>query len=423
MLNAQKLSNEAQRLKALLEYEVLDTDPESSYDEVVNLASLICGTPVAMISLVDESRQWFKAKVGVNLNETERNISFCGHAIHGQEIFEISDATQDSRFSDNPLVTEGLMVKFYAGAPLITPDGHALGTLCVIDQESHSLTPEHKNALTSLAKIVVRELEARKTLKTVKDNFIDLKNLTKVIEDQRTLILSAEKMKLLGEMAGGIAHEVNKPLSEIRTHAGFVMRGLEEGSEIDTADLLERLRKVDETVLKISEITQGMLLFARNETLDEITAVKLSQIIDYSTAMIRGSFTRLGIQLLMEVDDDFTVNCSLQQALQIVSNLLLNAKDAIVDEKDRWIIIGIRKSIVGQFGEIYIKDSGKGIPEGIRNKIMQPFFTTKPAGKGAGLGLSISSTLARAQGGRIEVDYDSLHTCFVLSLPLRAHKG
>src|SRR5688572_14099891 len=154
--------NEVKRLKVLWQYDVLDTVPEEVFDDLTDLAAHICEAPIALISLVDEKRQWFKSRVGVSARETTRDISFCAHAILQSGLFIVSDATKDPRFKHNPLVTGPQKIRFYAGVPLKTPDGYALGTLCVLDKKARQLRPEQKRALMVLARHVETQLELRR---------------------------------------------------------------------------------------------------------------------------------------------------------------------------------------------------------------------------------------------------------------------
>ena len=161
--------SEKKRLSVLWQYEVLDTVPEEVFDDLTELAAWICEAPIALISLVDEKRQWFKSKVGTSVNETSRDISFCTHAINQADLFIVPDATLDTRFANSPLVTSEPKIRFYAGAPLITPDGYALGTLCVIDKVPRNLRPEQQQALRILARHVVSQLELRRRAKELGD--------------------------------------------------------------------------------------------------------------------------------------------------------------------------------------------------------------------------------------------------------------
>src|SRR5262245_3853202 len=158
---------ESSRLQSLQEYKIVGTDPELEYDQVVFLASHICDTPIALITLIDEYRQWFKAKVGISINETARDIAFCSHAIMQRELFVVPDATADPRFANNPLVLEEPKIRFYAGMPLITPEGAALGTVCVVDQVPRDLSENQQEALRALAHQVVAHLELRRTRDTL----------------------------------------------------------------------------------------------------------------------------------------------------------------------------------------------------------------------------------------------------------------
>jgi anti-sigma regulatory factor (Ser/Thr protein kinase) len=160
---------ERERLAALRAYRILDTEPEGAFDDLVMLASQICGTPVALISLVDSDRQWFKARTGTTIQETERGVAFCAHAIRHHGVFEVEDAATDERFKDNPFVIGEPRIRFYTGAPLVTPEGHAIGTICVIDRHPRKLAPDQIEALEALQRQVVAQLELRKSLHELRD--------------------------------------------------------------------------------------------------------------------------------------------------------------------------------------------------------------------------------------------------------------
>lgn len=179
--------NERERLAALERYQVLDSTAEKEFDDLTSLAAHICGTPIALISLVDAHRQWFKSKVGVDVTETPRDVSFCGHCIQLPHLMEIPDAREDFLFYDNPLVAGESGICFYAGMPLATADGHNLGTLCVMDWVPHQLTPSQREALARLGRQVMNQMELRLT----RQRLIAADNEMREMEERARLILEA----------------------------------------------------------------------------------------------------------------------------------------------------------------------------------------------------------------------------------------
>jgi len=188
-------SDESSRLAALQRYRILDTEPERAFDDLVLLASQICGTPMALITLIDAERQWFKARVGITLRETARSISFCSHAIKQHGLFIVPDAKDDDRFRDNPFVRTEPGIRFYAGAPLVTPDGYALGTICVIDQVPRTLTPDQTEALEALRRQVQSQLELRLNLIALED----------ALEARDRAVV--EQDRLVAELRSALDHE------------------------------------------------------------------------------------------------------------------------------------------------------------------------------------------------------------------------
>lgn len=256
MIAAPLPDNEDQRLAALQAYQVLDTVAEEEFDDLVKLASQICGVPISLVSLIDTSRQWFKARTGLDAPETSREVAFCAHAILQDDIFEVPDAAADERFADNPLVTGHPDIRFYAGMPLTTPDGFNIGTLCVIDTVPRQLTDQQRFALKTLGRQVISQMELRIKLQNVQESYeqmaaqeeelrqnmeelmamqeaLEQKNdalqkvLTELQETQAQLIHN-EKMATLGQLVANVAHEINTPLGAIRASASNISHLLDQ---------------------------------------------------------------------------------------------------------------------------------------------------------------------------------------------------
>jgi signal transduction histidine kinase len=180
--------NETDRLSALYALDILDSAPEQDFDDIVALAANVCGTPMSLVTLVDTDRQWFKARVGTDLTETSRDLSFCAHAILGKDLLVVPDASKDARFADNPTVDMEGGIRFYAGAPLITSDGYALGTLCVIDNQSRNVDIEQLQALRALARQVTSQIELRRHAIALANTSARLQELERRKDDLAGLI-------------------------------------------------------------------------------------------------------------------------------------------------------------------------------------------------------------------------------------------
>jgi anti-sigma regulatory factor (Ser/Thr protein kinase) len=204
------VANEAERLKALHQYRILDTDPEQAFDDLTLIASQICGVPIAMISLVDEDRQWFKSRIGIEARESSLSVSFCAHAIQQQGIFTVADASKDERFRDNPLVKGDPHIRFYAGAPIVTQDGFALGTLCVIDYVPRQLTDDQNKALMALERQVTAQLELRRNLEELRVALDGIETLSALIP-----LCSACQLNIVIPAENGAMQKVTAGVKEL----------------------------------------------------------------------------------------------------------------------------------------------------------------------------------------------------------------
>ena len=664
--------NEVERLQALKALYILDTPPEDALDEITTLASQICGVPISFISIVAENRQWFKSKVGLEMDETSRDISFCAHAVFDSQTLIIEDTSLDPRFQQNPVVIGSPHIRFYAGAPLILSNGHSIGTLCVFDQVPRKLTAQQITALEILSRQVVLNFEKNKIARdlTIQKNFfssivkvlpelisyiddqyqpifrneaflkwfqltplelqklsieevfgadnfakikphieqvlkghpqnyeltikiesggslldkiihatyipdldndkkvrgffsvisdmteiraneikvirqtqiletafqesqmneqlfrayfenaaigmikldsnlnfldanpaylnmiefnlaeLKFKNLTDVtfpedrqnynstlklssddhiafiryekrsvtktgkviylqisgqsvpiensadyqifmviqdvsalkeaetlLQEQQAKLIQSSKLSALGEMAGGIAHEINNPLAII-TGKLYLLKRLYDVSFPNKNAIFKEIEKIEHTAIRISKIVRGLRVFSRDSSKDPNEIVKVESIISNTISLCSERLTTHGIKIAVDCPAQLKISCRPTDISQILLNLLSNSFDALHTVSEKWIKIKVVDSSHDSI-QIEVVDSGNGIPMEARDKIMQPFFTTKEIGKGIGLGLSVSKGLAQANGGELMLDPDSPQTKFLLRLPLQ----
>mgnify|MGYP000662119166 CR=1 FL=1 len=241
-----------------------------------------------------------------------------------------------------------------------------------------------------------------------------VKHLSEIHRQQKSLIYSS-KMAALGEMAGGVAHEINNPLAMISGRSQ-ILRSMTEGKDISEQELLRGLDKIDVTVTRIVKVIKGLREFSRDADADEFLCNNVHQIVQDTLELCRVRFRNEGIALtIAPFDVELCMECRAVQVSQVLLNLLNNAADAINKSSKKWVELSCVD--LGGLLQFRVKDSGLGIPLAIRNKIMQPFFTTKGPGKGTGLGLSVSLGLVASHGGRLEYDDTEKNTCFFAEFP------
>lgn len=407
--------NEHLRLAELISYNVLDTPAEGEYDDITKIASEICDTPIALVSLIDSDRQWFKSKHGLGANETPRDVSFCGHAIHQNDVLVIEDAFKDVRFADNPLVTGAPVVRFYAGAPLITPSGYGIGTLCVIDHVPRQLTQQQVETLAALSRTIVRSFELRKAQKENTQYIKKLQEASQALIEQQQKMVYSAKMASLGEMAAGLAHEINNPLAIINGKCDSMLAKFSDGS-FDQKEVESAFFKIRNAGTRAEKIMKSLKIFSGDETTLPFENHRFMDIFEEVSNFFSEKAKSKNIPVIVKGNFDFKLNCNRIQIEQVLLNLINNAMDAVANVEKPEIKV-ITKAQDGEV-QIRVQDNGYGIPAEIAEKLMFPFFTTKPVGQGVGLGLSISKGIIESHGGKLEIESLGNPTTFLIRLPV-----
>jgi signal transduction histidine kinase len=399
MIIPEKPHNESERLKALKSYDVLDTLSEREYDQLTLIASQICGCKMSLISLIDEERQWFKARVGLGVSETARELAFCAHAIHEPtKTLVVPDARLDNRFHDNPLVTGDPHLAFYAGVPLVNEDGLALGTLCVLDSEPKVLSESQLNALNALAEQVMALLELRRSK----------------IALEKTLGNLEEKNRELEQFAFIAAHDLKSPLNGISSLTDVLIDSHSERLQQDGVRMLNAIRGSSQ---QLSSLISGLLDYYRLDGANNYanSSIERQELLTQITNLFGGE-TEVEFQFAIQPE---VVNSHGPVLLQVLLNLVGNAIK--YSDKAKTIVrIEMEDNSYGY--RVMVSDNGSGIDSRFHNKLFELFETAATndrfGRRGNGIGLATVKKLVNRIGGSIRFSTEiGKGTTFEFTMP------
>lgn len=377
--------NEEERLKALDSYEIMDSLTQKDFDDITRLASEICNTPISLISFIDANRQWFKSRHGLETTETPREFAFCAHAIlNPTEVFIVPDATKDDRFRHNPLTTGHPNVVFYTGVPLTNPDGHALGTLCVIDSQPRELTANQITALKALANQVMAQLELRRKVKELNTLALELKK-------------SNEYLERFALMA---SHDIKSPLTSIMLTAQLLKSKYHQNLDEKGNQMLDIINSSGHRLLdflnQMLEYSKSYKVLTQNK--DEICVNELIQEV-LKLVSVPDSFR------IETPADIFYIKTSVIALEQVLINLLNNAV-RYNDKPDGFVRLEFEEK--AGFYQFRVSDNGAGIEAKNFDKIFEPMITLNSKDRynksGSGIGLSTVKNLVNSLGGEITVE-------------------
>ncbi|MBK1784611.1 GAF domain-containing sensor histidine kinase [Prauserella cavernicola] len=383
--------DEVHRLAALRALRLLDTPREERFDRITRLTHQVLDAPMALVSLVDLERQWFKSCVGLDQRETPRSVSFCAHALRSDELLEVPDARADPRFADNPMVTGPPHIRFYAGQPISAPSGHRIGTLCVLGGEPRELTPTQRVQLRDLASWV--ELEC-----SVVQANLGLREAEVVKRDFVALV----------------SHELRTPLTSVHGSLELLASGRFGTPSAQANQLLriavrntDRLVRLANDVLDLSRVQSGQLRL-------RLTDVDLAEVLDSAVGAVAGTAQRHDVELVTACEP-MRLRADSDRLVQVFTNLLANA----VKASPRGSPVRLESSCSEHTVEVHVIDEGPGVPEDLRERVFEPFVQADSTHteQGAGLGLTITRGIVQAHGGHVAVAKGP-GSAFTVTLPV-----
>ncbi|RYG39403.1 hybrid sensor histidine kinase/response regulator [bacterium] len=381
--------DEEKRLEALRAYHILDTAPELAFDDIAELASVICGVPIAAVSLIDDDRQWFKAIVGLDAVELPREIAFCTHAIlQPEEIMEVPDAREDPRFSGNVLVREEPHIRFYAGAPLVDPEGNPLGTVCVAAMEPGHLTPESRRALYALSRQVVSLLQLRRTLR----------NAEKQTEELRLAHIAAQAAsRSKDNFLAGIGHELRTPLNGVVGLTETLLHDPLTDAQCETLALIDRSGRA------LMRVVDDLLQFGQpGDPVSQThpTTFEPQNLAKEVADLYHPEARRKGLRLSALGPANLSISADSGLIRRVLTGLVDNA----VKFTDRGSVRIEVLTILTDRIRFEITDSGIGFPE----EEVAPFSPFEQGHRrersGAGLGLESAQKIVQKLGGQMGRD-------------------
>jgi signal transduction histidine kinase len=387
--------NEAARLAKLHSYNILDTLDEEEYDDIVRLVAQICETPMANISFVDRDRQWFKSVVGLEDRETPRDVAFCGHTILDDALFVVEDAAADERFADNPLVTGSPGIRFYAGMPLVTPDGFRLGALCAIDAKPRSLNQEQKEALATLSRHVVNLMELRAKERALSE-------------------LSDLKTRMLAIMA----HDLRSPMAAVSSAIALLT-----DEELSDQDRLSVVQELGWLLESTQTLIENVVTWATGEMKEkEPSSSELVDLRDVAQELLESlthSCSVKGNRLVANINGVKPVQSNRHIIQFVLRNLVNNANkftedgdiEIAADQLDSEVVVTVRDTGIGMSSEQV---------DGLFDWRVRSKRTGTSGEKGSGLALLLCHDMLARIGSTITVEsQEGVGSTFSISLPRR----